>query len=126
MPLSDRVSTEEEPIQPRHIGWIITQGETPILDRNGRIQMFGSPTQARQVAQYQGRETRYCTIIIQPGEPERHGSMADNITRTMMARNAARQKNKSPKTPRVVEPIDPEREMKRAMEAAARRHRKRP
>jgi hypothetical protein len=126
MQLSDIASTGETPIQASHIGWIITQGETPALDRHGRIQMFGSPGQARMAAQYQGRDIRYCTIIIQPGEPERHGSMAENITRTMMARNAERQKNKIVQPPRVREIIDPETEMKRAMAAAARQHRKRP
>jgi hypothetical protein len=126
MPVSDKVSTEEVPIQPSHLGWIITQGETPALDRHGRIQLFGSAGQARLAAQYLGRDIRYCTIAIQPGEPERHGSIAENITRTMMARNAERQKNKIVQPPRVTEPIDPETEMKRAMAAAARRHRKRP
>jgi len=120
------VSIEEGPKQPSHVGWIITQGETPALDRQGRIQIFGSPKQAREAAENQGRETRHCTITIQPGEPQRHGSMAENITRTMMARNAARQQSRVPKAPLVREAVDPEQEMKRAMNAAARRHRKRP
>jgi len=120
------VSIEEEPKQPSHIGWIITQGETPALDAQGRLQIFGSPIHARLAAQYQGRDVRYCTIAVQPGDQPRRGSLMENMARTILEKNTARQQSKSPKAPRVRETADPEREMKRAMEAAARRHQKRP
>jgi hypothetical protein len=121
----DRVNTEEEPRQPSHLGWIITQRETPVLDRQGRIQIFGSPAQARQAAQVQGRDIRQCSIAIQPGELPNRGAVTDNITRAILERNAARQKNMVPKPPRIKKTPDPARARNR-VRAAARRERERP
>jgi hypothetical protein len=120
------VSTEEEPKKPSHVGWIVTQGDRPALDEHGRFQVFGSPIQARQAAQYQGRETRYCTITVQPGEQPLRGTPVANMNRSVFEKSAARQKSKGATAPRVTKPADPERERKRAMEAASRLHRKRP
>jgi hypothetical protein len=120
------VSIEEEPKKPSHIGWIVTQGDRPALDRQGRFQVFGSPGQARQAAQSQGRETRHCTITVQPGEPPLRGTPVANMNRSVLEKNAARRQIEGPKAPRVVKTTDPDRELKRAMAEAARRHRKRP
>ena len=106
------VSTEEEPKKPHHIGWIVTQGDRPALDGQGRFQAFGSQIQARQGAQYQGRETRCCTITVQPGEQPRRGTPVENMTRSVLEKNAARQKSKSATAPRVTKPADPDRERK--------------
>ena len=114
------MSTEEEPKRAGHAGWVITQDERPALDGQGRYQIFGSPGQAKSVAKRQGRDIRHCTINIQPGEEQHRGTPEGNLTRTLIARSAAREQNRIPTQPRAKKTPDPARARER-VRAAIRR-----
>jgi hypothetical protein len=113
----------------KYRGWIITDdGGTPAIGGDGKLQIFGSPGEARGKAAHQGREYRECRIAIANAPPDgNQGTVHSNLDKAMKERNAklAPARPAKPKPRR--RPLDPalerEREARRALKFRRQRDR---
>jgi hypothetical protein len=107
-----------------YVGWCITDERgRPVLDKEGKLQIHASPSQARYDAERQGRDYTQCTVALTSKPHERKGTINENITRSMNERSAELQRNAKPKPPRRVN--DPRHERKRELSRASRHDKKR-